>query len=371
MNLTISSNVYAGNQRFIADLPPVQHAGWRRSIRRLGGPWIGSFTFSETSRNAAMDYFNQVIGGDLTEYHAGVKTWRGIIVEVDEPVRNGDRWDCVTSAAGYAHTLAWQLVDGAYVDGAMGNASDWIADLVDDQDEFISGMVIETNTMQIKRQNQFGFTLWDEITRITELGDGSDTPWAFWIDSERIAHYAAQQLTPQYYSRGGLVRRRSLLKTYNYISGQYYDETNTIQTLAAAVNTESQSRYGTRQLTLRRSGFPTTAMESLRDTTLAENCYPQPRVLSSVPGITLYDVAGRPIDPWLIQPLPVKDLLFPSPPSAPGALITDDSITLIDEVVASESGLSLRSWDYTEASLMEAQYTYAQATEESDYDLTD
>lgn len=75
-------------------------------------------------------------------------------------------------------------------------------------------------------------------------------------------------------------RRRSLDLMFNYVYGQYVDQSGTTGDLAAASQPQSIGRYGRREEYLLLNGYDQTAANSRRDTFLTENAWPWARVAS-------------------------------------------------------------------------------------------
>ena len=71
------------SQKFVAD---VTHTamGWRRSVRSLGGYWMGNFTFQTVDNpNSLIDKFYSWLGYDVREESGGYVTWEGLIYSMD------------------------------------------------------------------------------------------------------------------------------------------------------------------------------------------------------------------------------------------------------------------------------------------------
>jgi hypothetical protein len=76
-------------QRFVADLTPnpkrrtdLQAIGWRRSIRDVGGFWMGEFDLQGPIVSLAR-YFYEYLGYHLEEQVGGHTTWEGILYEME------------------------------------------------------------------------------------------------------------------------------------------------------------------------------------------------------------------------------------------------------------------------------------------------
>lgn len=72
---------------FIADITS-DAIGWRRSIRALGGYWMGSFLLTSKTRLyndqiALMDNFYNWLGAEIVEESGGFMTWQGLVYSMD------------------------------------------------------------------------------------------------------------------------------------------------------------------------------------------------------------------------------------------------------------------------------------------------
>lgn len=105
------------------------------------------------------------------------------------------------SVAGYIFTANNKYVTSA--DGATGNASDWVSNIVSTDLEFLSAGKVATNTFQMKRELKVPQRAGDTLFEIAELGDNTQTPWRFYADIGRLVHFTAIDKTPVYYLREG------------------------------------------------------------------------------------------------------------------------------------------------------------------------
>jgi hypothetical protein len=79
-NLLLKTPVIYGAPVFVRNISQ-EATGWRRSIRRDGGYWMGSFTISADPIHLGQ-FFNEYLGYHFEEI-AGNKTWEGLIYEMD------------------------------------------------------------------------------------------------------------------------------------------------------------------------------------------------------------------------------------------------------------------------------------------------
>lgn len=346
---------------------------WKRSIRRQGGFWDGRFRLRDTSKSYLEDFFNTQIMAHIEEKCGGSVTWEGFIGEMDSPTQDRDGYYLDVGAYGYVQTLASTYVSVG--DGTTtGNASIWVDSILGTDCEYLASKAVSLNALQVLYSNKNSPRVWDELMRITELGDGTGAPWRFYVDVGRRAVYQKDDTSVQYYVNGGIRRRRSWLTMWNAVGGSYIDTAAIVQPLSVATNAESVRRYGRREQRMYRDGLPAAAATALRDTYLKENAYPWPRPVGTYGAVDLYDSIGDRVNvlPWLVHPDgAIRDLGYSYSGSDYGGWMTDQRDFMVDEVVADEKGVSLRTWLFSDADLLEAQFRYAKETDELDYDLRD
>lgn len=105
----------AQSSAFIANI--TRHApNWRRSIRLVGGYWLGDFTITPATMDAVAmrNIFDTSIGHRIVEKTFGLVTWEGEIVEMDLTA-DGVTWRITL------HPERWQnKIDVRYTDSATG-----------------------------------------------------------------------------------------------------------------------------------------------------------------------------------------------------------------------------------------------------------
>lgn len=332
--------------------------GWGRSIRFQGGYWEGDFTLNGKP-NYLNDFFYTQLGSHLEESY-GLKTWEGMIYGIEQDSYRRNPFLRV-QVCGYVFTCNWRFVSGA--DDADGNVSAWIDDVLDDC-PFIASRSIATNTLQARRSQNIKQRSWDEILKNTLLGDADADLWRFFVTNGRRAIYEQASLTPRYFVRGGLVRRRSFDQMYNSVAGQYIAPgATTTSDLSGTVNSYSVTRYGRREEELLEYEVSSTAMGKMRDAYLKEHAWPWPRVVGSTSGgVEVYDSSGtgsKALSPWTVRPGVYRDLTYPYGRGETGSLFADARDFLVEEVSVRDGGdgpvLSLRTSEYDEADILEAQ----------------
>src|SRR3990167_5193621 len=79
-NLILKTPVVYGTPNFVRNISQ-EAVNWRRSVRRDGGYWLGSFTWLGDAVRLSK-YFNEFLSFHFEEI-AGGKTWEGLIYEMD------------------------------------------------------------------------------------------------------------------------------------------------------------------------------------------------------------------------------------------------------------------------------------------------
>lgn len=105
------------------------------------------------------------------------------------------------TVAGYVFTLNWRYVTAQSGDKVY--LSTWIEDILAADCPFVSLAQVQENTLEVIESLSMPQRAWDTISELTELGDADGWPWRFWMDAQRIAHYAPLDNTPLYHWKGG------------------------------------------------------------------------------------------------------------------------------------------------------------------------
>ena len=334
--------------------------GWGRTIRFQGGYWDGDFTI-RGKPGYLNDFFYSQLGNHIEETFGGLKTWEGLLYSIEHDSYRRNPFLRV-QACGYVLTCNWRFVSAD--DDADGNVSDWIDDIVATDCPYIASRSIAANTLQARRSTGIKQRAWDEILKNTLLGDANNNPWRFFVTNGRRAVYEQVNTGPQYYTRGGLVRRRSFDGMYNSVAGQYIAPgATTTSDLSGTVNSYSVTRYGRREEELLEYEVSATAMAAMRNAYLKEHAWPWARVVGSSPGgAQVYDSTGtgaKALSPWTVKPGVYRDLTYPHGRGETGSIFSDALDFIVDEVSvrvgADGPVLSLRTSEYDESDILEAQ----------------
>jgi hypothetical protein len=319
---------------------------WKRSIRLQGGFWLGSFTYVDQP-SVCEDFFRTCLGYHLAEHTIGTDpTWEGMIADmVFDPMPNSEGMATVeVDVIGYVHTCQWRY---STVSGSTDYASVYLSSLISTDCEFLQAGRIDENTITVELTNKIDQRVWDVLQDIIQKGDASGNPWRFYVGPYRKTHYHLIDVTPLYFIRGGVKRRRSLLDMENAIVGQYEDTSDTTHDLTTITNDESIAAYGRREGDLITANVSEGIAEQMQALQLAENAWPWPRA-ESVESATLFesDSAIVPLNPYLITPGVVRDTKYPIGGQEHGSCLEDLRDFFIEEVEVSDDGVTLRSWSY-------------------------
>jgi len=285
-------------RHFIKDITE-DAIGWRRSMRAMGGYWMGSFRLESKTKftggkggsQELLDNFYNWLGAEIVEESGGFQTWQGLVYSMDlthkglirrrsldlisnyvkveyvddegddgstAAAENTDssglfgRKEALLSYDGIGETAAdafrdRYLKENAYPyprvvgvnpavdmlgtdeplttlevnccgyiftgnwrfesvgDGSQDNLSDWISEIVTTDMEFVDVGVINTNTVQVYKQNSSPRRAWDVVRGLVEIGDTDGDPYYFMVGNNRLAYYGQIDTNPKYYLREGKV----------------------------------------------------------------------------------------------------------------------------------------------------------------------
>jgi len=209
-------------------------------------------------------------------------------------------------------------------------------------------------------KNINGTRVWDDIMRITELGDSLYNHYRAYVGNDRKFYYRAIEGDPKYYMRGGLVRRRSLWEMYNRIRGTYTCGTDRVRKLDVITNDYSTARYGHRTGDMDQEDLEEEAALAMQQVTLDELSWPYARVISAYGEPKLFTSAGEnvAVNPYSVQPGIVRDLNYVVGGKEKGAWLQDLRDYIIDTVTVGPQGLVLRNWKYDESNLIPRKRQY-------------
>ena len=361
-SLLLYTSIKTG-KNFVADITDLAQA-WQRTTRLVGGYWLGSFDITEQP-SVVQDIFYNHIGSHIEERSGGVATWEGMIYDMDVQDVAGAA-ELNVQVGGYVFTANWRFITTATADGATGNISVWINNIVANHcTDYLSIGRVTENTLQYKRSLSNDMRAWDAILKAVELGDASGNPWRAFVDTGRRFFYEPVSTTPLYYLKGGARRRRSFENMANYVFGGYIDDSGVGQAIAAASQAQSISTYGQKEEALYLDGVPAATATAYRDTYLKEHAWPRVRTIGGS-DVKLYGMSGdlQQVTPWQVQPGVMRDLTYPISGSDPGSFLTDARDFVAEEVTCgANSGLSLSTHEFEESEVLAAHSEYEKMLE--------
>lgn len=338
-------------------------SNWRRSIRSQGGFWAGSFSLIDQPLSVCQQFFYEYKWSHFVEKSGGDPTWEGYIgkMRLDD---TGLKPRLDVDVKGYVFKLSWRLVTAG--DGLTGNASAWITDILntDIDTDFVVPGRIDTNTLSVYRDNEFKSYVWDEIQKITGLGDSNAIPWQAYVDVGQQLHYNAISNSPRYRVVSGVVRDWDEDDYYSAVQGEYTNNSGASVDIAESTNASSVLRYGKRTYYLSLSGVTADAAAAKAATVLKESAIPRAHPVGSTKYLELVTESGESLieSPWKVRPGVYRDAQNPVEPyravSSTDWLLSEGDF-LVDEVeVSADGGISLRTSYADEADVLEAQEEY-------------
>ena len=348
-----------GTNTFVDDISSYV-TGYTHTTRRIGGYWSASWKmYRETMADSWWnEWRTNRFFYHLVEQVNGLTSWEGAI-QLIQPDDEKGLLDI--TAYGYVHTIQDRY--SSTTDTGTTDADVWIETIRTTDCPYIASSALTANTLQCyKAGNE---RCWDEMLKIVELGDGSGTltaaPYQLGVYQDRRLIYAPTSTTPVGYVRNGLKWRiDGLGDVRNYVIVRYTDETGAAQADIPHQNTESVALYGRREERLERSNLPTTSADALCYAYLNLHAYPQPRAVGCSKDIQIYDSIGcnSEINQWMVQPGVFVDTTQESPSQYLSYWLPDSSYFLVDEIVANEKGVQLRTSSWDELDALEAYYDY-------------
>jgi hypothetical protein len=119
--------------------------GWRRSVRRQGGFWTGSWYNEDEPLDVLQDIFYTLFMGHIVEKAAGGVTWEGFIGEMDLD-DDPERPKLDVSVFGYIFTGNDRYLSGLG-GGSMANANVWLQSIIENRCDFLNAGKLVENTL--------------------------------------------------------------------------------------------------------------------------------------------------------------------------------------------------------------------------------
>lgn len=348
---------------FIADITE-QVSGYRRSIRRNGGYWLGDFLLYDEPNNLAK-FFYERLGCHFVETAGGFVTWEGLIYEMEFTLNGVTRRRSLDTLANHVKTTYLDTAGAAQESTAVTN-DESIARFGRKEEMLLLDGVAQA-AAEARRDtylNENGWT-WPRVVgmglgrsdlqltvalcgyahtanwRYESVGDGSTGNLSDWL--------RAIIETDCEFLQAGSIAENTM---------QVRKETNTPQR-AWDVLLDLLDLGDT-------AGNPYRLYVDNQRRVTYEMVNKQP--LYWLRGGTLYNSAGGTgaADPWLLKPGVIRDTSYPVRRKEHGAWLDDARDCLIDEIEVGESGIVLKTDEFEEGDLLAAQQDYAAMLENED-----
>ena len=328
--------------------------GWDRIIRINGGYWQGSFSITDQPMSILEDWLYTYLFYHIEERSGGGTTWEGYIKrmvldkDVDPPVLD-------VNVCGYVRTANYRHVS---VSDSADQADVYISAILSSDCELLSAGDIASNAMDVEQETGIPQRAWDEIKRVTDLGDTSGNLWRSYVYNGRILNYEQVSTTPLYYVRRGVSRVRDLDDLWNYIDGKYIDATNEAQSSTGVSNADSIAKYGQKEYKILEDNVSSTVAAARRDTFLNEYqwSYPRPMFGGGEMEIVADDGTDMVKSPWSMKPGVYRDMQYPVGGSRSSAWLSDRRDFIVDEVrVNADRGVTLSTKFMLQSDVLKAQ----------------
>ena len=338
---------------------------WRRSWRLQGGCWAGSFSIVDQPYSYCQQFCHEAPFGHFVEKTGSDITWEGRITGIDfNRDHIAPRVD--VDVTGYVFTLNDRIVEAG--DDTSVNASTRISTIAnsdaDADTDFIVAGRIASNTLQVYNDTGLDQYAWDEIMKITSLGDADAMPWQAWVDIGQRFNYNKVENSPLYKVMGGIKIRWAADQFYNSVRGAYTNNRGRAITMTEATDSTSIGRYGKRVFYLGLDRVTAAAAAAKQNMVLKENAYPRWVTVGASGELEIQSLSGETMafSPWRLRPgvyLDAESTDVTGTTVGSTDWLKDPRHFLVDEVeVSADERVSLRTAYFTEADLLEAQEDY-------------
>lgn len=316
-SLRAYTSVLGASQQFVRSLTEAA-VGWKRSVRGMGGFWIGTFQMAGTAGDL-QQAFDQWLGYHLQEQYAGQTSWEGMIYEMElarGSVRRRRSLDELANAVRATYTVLAFAGDDLINGGTFASLDSWrssagtdgsvsldagAANLHGDSDASYTITYIRQN-VQVQEGTRYQLTF-------KMKGDGTqggyygvrDPNGSVWIVGPTLATTAAA-----YTNYAVAFTAPALGEVLIYFYAPLDDphecwvddvtlkeEIEVLTQTDWALDAASITRYGRKEEILVLDRYPAATSETLRDTTLAERGTPKPQAASfGARGETTLDVSA-------------------------------------------------------------------------------
>lgn len=344
---------------FVADLGP-RARGWRRSIRRNGGYWLGHFGY-EGSEQDLIEAFQNWLGYHVEERAGGMKTWEGLVYELDLTVGGVTRRKSLDLLGNHVRaeytdgSSVRQITSAATNDESIGRFGRKevilsALDFLQTPAEAYRDSYLSEGAWPIARTvglNKMGGAALDVTVagyvhtaawRNEQVGDGSSDNLSDWVDE--IVTTDCEFLTSAVIEANTLAVDKD---TVNYETA--WDVLKKLVDLGDA----SGNRYRFHVGNDRRAYY--------EQIDISPSYYLRGGVLYTTPG------SPASVDPWSVKPGVVRDFQYTGGDQYTGWLGSAKDFYL-DEVEVGPGGLVLKTEAFAESDIMAAQQRYQKMLEQ-------
>jgi len=358
--LNVFAPVLVDAGSFVADITDAARATWRRSIRARRGPWLGTFRMY-SDENILQKYFNEWLAYHVEERYQ-TKTWEGLIWEMELTHRGVTRRRSLDTVANAVKALYTDTSDTVQ-ESAWATQAQSLG-LYGRMEEIL----IMDNYPQATAEGRRDKVLAERAWPIASPVGGRKTSESY-LDVS-VAGYIFTTNNKYVTSADGSTGNVDV-----WVSGIAGTDLEFLTIGKIEVNTFQVKRSLS---TPQRAGDTLFELADLGDNTQTPwRCYADLdrlihyTALSKTPVYFLregqfYTDAGmhQSISPWDMRPEVARDMDYPVRGPEQGSWLDDVRDLLIEEVTASEGGVSWSTEQFSEADLLAAQQDYAESIKE-------
>lgn len=340
---------------FLEDISLEAVLSWRRSTRRMGGYWRGSFTLAGDKSRLAK-FFYERLGCHLVERWQGMPTWEGMIYEMDLTIGGTTRRRSLDLMANYVTASYFNAVNIAQSTDPASNANSikWFGR----REELLSLDGYTQTTAETARDTYLKEHAW---------------PWARPVgagqvmDNELVVTVCGYAFTANW--RYETVGDGTNANVSDYISELITTDCEWLQS----------GRIGTNTLQVKKdTSIPERVYDVIAEQTGLGDANGAPwrfyvdndrranyQLIGTTPeyflrGGKVYAAAGgsQEIAPWIVRPAVVRDMSYPVSKWDYSGWLGDARDFYIEEVEAGPGGLVLKTELFEEGEIMAAQAAY-------------
>jgi hypothetical protein len=362
ISLRLYHPVLAG-AAFLEDISAKASPTWRRSTRRDGGYWRGSFTLTGERDRLAL-FFHERLGAHVEEKYGGFKTWEGMVYEMDLTLEGTTRRRSLDLLSNYVTSTYINTTGDINTSTAAQNETSIAR--YGRREELLTLDGYPQTASEKRRDTWLKENAWpwarpvgageaigsDQLT-VVVCGYVFTANWRYTAIGDGSIGYASTYISEMVESdceflSAGIINENTLgVKKEPSIPSRTYDVISEQAGLGDAsgnpwrfyVDNDRRANY---------QMIDTTPVYYLR-------------------GGRLFASAGgsQEIVPWIVKPGVARDMNYPISRSEYGGWLPDARDFYIEEVEAGPGGLSLKTELFEESEILAAQQAYEQALEDA------